>query len=196
MTTGEIDKSKRKLLTTAATVAGGAAVIATAIPFIKGMLPSERTKVAGSSVTADLGKLEMGKQVTLKWRGKPIWILRRTPQMLENLDRNDLQLRDPLSKVESQQPSYVQNPTRSINPEIFVCIGLCTHLGCVPNFRPDIHPSDLGDNWLGGYFCPCHGSRFDLAGRVYKSVPAPANLVIPPHRYINNNSITIGEDNI
>ena len=192
----EIDKSRRKLLTATMGVIGGIGAVATVVPFIKAMLPSERTKVAGSSVTADLGKLEMEKQVTLKWRGKPIWILRRTPQMLENLDRNDSQLRDPLSKVESQQPSYVQNPARFINPEFFVCIGLCTHLGCVPNFRPDIHPSDLGDNWLGGYFCPCHGSRFDLAGRVYKGVPAPANLVIPPHRYINNNSITIGEDNI
>jgi len=196
MTFSETDKSRRKLLTATMGVVGGIGAVATVVPFIKAMLPSERTKVAGSSVTADLGKLEMGKQVTLKWRGKPIWILRRTPQMLENLDRNDSQLRDPLSKVETQQPSYVQNPVRSINPEIFVCIGLCTHLGCVPNFRPDIHPSDLGDNWLGGYFCPCHGSRFDLAGRVYKGVPAPANLVIPPHRYINNNSITIGEDNI
>lgn len=196
MTFSEIDKSRRKLLIATMGVVGGIGAVATAVPYIKAMLPSERTKVAGSSVTADLGKLEIGKQATLKWRGKPIWILRRTLQMLENLDGNDSQLRDPLSKVESQQPSYVQNSTRSINPEFFVCIGLCTHLGCVPNFRPDIHPSDPGDNWLGGYFCPCHGSRFDLAGRVFKGVPAPANLVIPPHRYISTNSIIVGEDNI
>ena len=196
MTSGEMDKSKRKLLTTAASIAGSIGIVATVIPFFKTMLPSERTKVAGSSVTVDLRKLELGKQITQKWRGKPVWILRRTPEMVTNLEKLESQLRDPFSEVESQQPSYAQNLGRSIKPEYFVCIGLCTHLGCVPNFRPDMQPGDLGSGWLGGYFCPCHGSRFDLAGRVYKGVPAPANLVIPPQHYVNENTIIIGEDKV
>ena len=194
MTASDINKSKRRLLTTAATIAGGAAVIATAIPFIKGMLPSERTKVAGGTVAVNLEKVEPGKQVTIKWRGRPVWILHRTQQMLTNLERLNAQLRDPYSEVESQQPPYGQNLWRSINPDYFVSVALCTHLGCVPKYRPDISPGDLGSGWLGGYFCPCHGSRFDLAGRVYKGVPAPTNLVIPPHHYSGDNEIIIGVD--
>ena len=194
MTAGEIDKSKRGLLTTAATIAGGVAVVATAVPFIRAMYPSERTKVAGGAVEVNLEKVEQEKQVTIKWRGRPVWILHRTQQMLTNLEQLDSQLRDPSSEVDSQQPPYAQNLWRSIKPDYFVCVGLCTHLGCVPHYRPDIRPEDLGSGWLGGYFCPCHGSRFDLAGRVYKGVPAPTNLVIPPYHYAGDNNITIGTD--
>ena len=194
MTSGEMDKSKRRLLTIAASIAGITGVVATAIPFIDAMFPSERTKVAGGSVTVNLEKLEPEKQATTKWRGRPVWLLHRSQQMLKNLERLNSQLRDPFSKVESQQPPYAQNFWRSIKPDYFVCIGFCTHLGCVPNYRPDLSPDDLGSGWLGGYFCPCHGSRFDLAGRVYKGVPAPTNLVIPPHRYAEDNEIIIGMD--
>lgn len=194
MTEHKIDKSRRTLLTVIVSIAGGIVAIASAIPFIRSLLPSERTRVAGGSIKADLDKLMPGEQVTMKWRGKPVWILRRTPRMLSNLEKLESRLRDPFSEVESQQPPYAQNATRSIRPEYFICIGLCTHLGCVPKYRPDIAPADLGPNWLGGYFCPCHGSRFDLAGRVYKGVPAPTNLVIPPHHYSGGNNVVIGED--
>jgi len=194
MSVSEIDKSRRTLLTVMLSAIGGIGAVATAIPFIKALMPSERTKMLGSEVTVDLKKLEPGEQQTVKWRGRPIWILRRTPQMLTNLEKIESRLRDPFSEVESQQPLYAQNSSRSIKPEYFVCIGLCTHLGCVPKYRPDVAPSDLGANWLGGYFCPCHGSQFDLAGRVYKGVPAPTNLVIPPHHYAGDNEIIIGID--
>jgi ubiquinol-cytochrome c reductase iron-sulfur subunit len=194
ITVSEIDKSRRTLLTVMLSVIGGVGAFVTAVPFIKAMLPSERTKLAGSSVTVDLSKLESGELRSLKWRGRPIWILRRTSGMLESLNAVRHELRDPDSEVFSQQPGYAQNAGRSIKPEYFVCIGLCTHLGCVPTFRPDVAPVDLGKDWHGGYFCPCHGSRFDLAGRVYKGVPAPTNLVIPPHYYAGENEIIIGID--
>jgi ubiquinol-cytochrome c reductase iron-sulfur subunit len=194
ITVSEIDKSRRTLLTVMLSAIGGIGAVATAVPFIKAMLPSEGTKSTGGPVTVDLKKLEQSKQETVKWRGKPVWILRRTPQMLKNLEKLESRLRDPFSEVESQQPPYAQNLSRSIKPEYFVCIGLCTHLGCVPKYRPDIAPSDLGANWLGGYYCPCHGSMFDLAGHVYKGAPAPTNLVIPPHQYTGENGIIIGID--
>jgi ubiquinol-cytochrome c reductase iron-sulfur subunit len=142
----------------------------------------------------DISKIAEGNQVTVEWRGQPVWVLHRTKEMLANLPRLDSQLSDPDSKVISQQPDYADNPYRSIKPEFLVVIGICTHLGCSPSFRPEIAPGDLGTNWLGGYFCPCHGSRFDLAGRVYKSVPAPTNLVIPPHHYLTDDVIEIGID--
>lgn len=147
-------------------------------------------------MTADIARLEPGQQITMEWRGKPIWILRRTPEMLQRLQQPELrnQLRDPDSQVESQQPPYAANEYRSIRQEVFVAIGICTHLGCVPTFRPDIGTPDLGHDWPGGYFCPCHGSRFDFAGRVYKGVPAPTNLVVPPHRYVAQRVVEIGTD--
>jgi ubiquinol-cytochrome c reductase iron-sulfur subunit len=194
MTVSEIDKSRRTLLTIMLGAIGGIGAVATAVPFIKAMSPSERTKLLGSSVAVDLKRLNPGEQLTMKWRGKPVWILRRTPQMLTNLEKLESRLRDPFSEVVSQQPPYAQNLSRSIKPEYFVCVGLCTHLGCVPKYRPDVAPSDLGANWLGGYFCPCHGSQFDLAGRVYQGVPAPTNLVIPSHHYAGINEIIIGID--
>jgi ubiquinol-cytochrome c reductase iron-sulfur subunit len=151
--------------------------------------------VAGAPITADISDLTPGMQMTVQWRGKPVWILRRSDAMLKGLQTVTNVLRDPDSDVTTQQPDYTKNSTRSIKPEFFICVGLCTHLGCVPSFRPEVAPSDLGSEWVGGYFCPCHGSRFDLAGRVYKGVPAPTNLVIPPHSYINETNIIIGQDN-
>jgi ubiquinol-cytochrome c reductase iron-sulfur subunit len=187
-------KRRRRLLITLASVVGGIGVLSSVFPFLKSLMPSERTRVAGASVEFNLDGLQPGKQTTIKWRGKPIWILNRTPEMLKSLDKTSDTLRDPDSRVASQQPDYAQNKYRSIKPEYFVCTGLCTHLGCIPTFRPDVMPEDLGMNWYGGYFCPCHGSRFDLAGRVNKDVPAPANLVIPPYRYITETMILIGDD--
>ena len=187
-------KQRRGLLITLAGVVGGIGVLSSVFPFLKSLMPSERARVAGASVVFSLDGLQSGKQTTIKWRGKPVWILNRTPEMLKSLDKTSDTLRDPDSRVASQQPDYAQNKYRSIKPEYFVCTGLCTHLGCIPTFRPDVMPEDLGMNWYGGYFCPCHGSRFDLAGRVNKDVPAPANLVIPPYRYITETMILIGED--
>jgi ubiquinol-cytochrome c reductase iron-sulfur subunit len=187
-------KRRRRLLITLASVVGGIGVLSSVFPFLKSLMPSERARVAGVSVEFNLDGLQPGKQTTIKWRGKPIWILNRTPEMLKSLDKTSDTLRDPDSRVASQQPDYAQNKYRSIKPEYFVCTGLCTHLGCIPTFRPDVMPEDLGMNWYGGYFCPCHGSRFDLAGRVNKDVPAPANLVIPPYRYITETMILIGDD--
>ena len=179
-----------------ASVLGGVGVIAAAIPFISYMRPSERAKVAGGPVEVDLTKVRLGEQITVKWRGKPIWLLHRTPEMLANLEKLTLHLRDPDSKLDTQQPQYAKNAYRSIKDNYFVCIGICTHLGCIPAYRPDIAPPDLGPKWLGGYFCPCHGSRFDLAGRVYKGVPAPTNLVIPPYRFVSNTKVVVGDDPI
>ena len=144
----------------------------------------------------NFSKLEPGEQITVRWRGQPVWVLRRTPENLADLRRTDFRerLRDPDSEVESQQPVYAQNELRSIKEEYLVVIGICTHLGCVPTYRPDQAPEDLGEDWLGGYYCPCHGSRFDLAGRVYKNVPAPTNLVIPPYQYISENIIRVGQE--
>ncbi len=196
--TDTIDKKRRRLLIAAATVVGGAGVVAAVVPFIESWNPSARARSAGSPVSVDFSKLEPGQQMAVSWRGKPVWVLRRTPRMLEDLQSSALQdsLRDPDSAVATQQPVYAQNEFRAINPEYLVVIGICTHLGCVPTFRPDVAPADLGPDWLGGYFCPCHGSRFDLAGRVYKGVPAPTNLVIPPYRFIAETKVTIGEDTV
>ncbi len=157
------------------------------------MMPSERAKAAGAPVEVDLSKLEPGMLLLVEWRGKVVWILDRTPEMLATLKKLDSQLADPNSD-KPQQPQYAQNETRSIKPAILVVEGVCTHLGCSPIFRKDIAPADLGPDWLGGFFCPCHGSKFDLAGRVYKSVPAPTNLVVPPHMYLSDSLLLIGSD--
>lgn len=185
---------RRRFLTGAATVVGGAGVVLTAVPFIGYWRPSARTKAAGAPVEVDASKLEPGQQITVEWRSKPIWVLRRTPEMLARLERlTDADtLRDPLARVESQQPAYISGPLRSLREEYLVVIAICTHLGCVPSFRPE--PGSVSSDWPGGYFCPCHGSKFDFAGRVYKNVPAPTNLVIPPHRYLSDTRIEIGVD--
>jgi ubiquinol-cytochrome c reductase iron-sulfur subunit len=169
-------------------------VAAAAWPFLASMAPSERAKALGAPVTVDISKLESGQLLIATWRGSPVWFVRRTPEMLDvlhGLSGADI-LRDPES-LKDQQPVYAQNETRSVDPSILVMVGRCTHLGCSPTFRPDFPDEDLGD-WKGGFFCPCHGSKFDLAGRVYKGVPAPLNMPVPPHRYVGKSTIVIGED--
>jgi len=192
------DRKRRRFLIAAATVVGGAGIAAVAIPFISYMNPSAKARSAGAPVRVDFSKLKAGQQITVKWRGKPVWVLRRTPQMLEELRSSDMRerLRDPDSEVETQQPAYAKNELRAIETEYLVVIGICTHLGCVPSFRPDIAPQDLGPDWPGGYFCPCHGSKFDFAGRVFKHVPAPTNLVIPPYRFLSATEVIVGEDTV
>ena len=194
----DIDKKqeingRRRFLIAATSVAGTIATAAVATPFVMSMMPSERAKAAGAPVEVDISKLEPGMLLLVEWRGKVVWILDRTPEMLATLKKLDDQVVDPKSE-KPQQPPYAQNETRSIKPAILVVEGVCTHLGCSPVFRKDVAPADLGPDWLGGFFCPCHGSKFDLAGRVYKSVPAPTNLVVPPHKYLSDNLLLIGSD--
>jgi ubiquinol-cytochrome c reductase iron-sulfur subunit len=193
MTQNQIDTRKRRFLIAATSVAGGIGFVAAATPFIMSMLPSERARAAGAPVDVDIAKLEPGQKIDVAWRGKPIWIVNRTPAMLATLPRLDPRLVDPNSDV-AQQPPYCKNETRSIKPAVWVAIGICTHLGCSPTYRPEVAPADLGPDWLGGFFCPCHQSKFDLAGRVFKGMPAPTNLVIPPHRYVTATVVRIGED--
>jgi ubiquinol-cytochrome c reductase iron-sulfur subunit len=188
-----VDKSKRQFLTSALTVVGAVGTGYLAVPFLAQMQPSVKAMAAGAPVEVDISKMETGQLLRVAWRGKPVWILNRTPEVLNTLKTLDKQLRDPLS-LESKQPPSSKNPARSIKPEVFVAVGLCTHLGCSPTFRPEIAPSDLGENWKGGFFCPCHGSWFDLAGRVYQGVPATTNLEIPPYRYVTDTQLIIGEE--
>ncbi len=187
--------SRRRFLVAATTVAGGIATVGVATPFLLSMMPSERAKAAGAPVEVDVSKLEPGQLLMVEWRGKVVWILERTQEMLESLDKLEQEkvLADPNSE-KNQQPEYAQNSTRSIKPEILVVVGLCTHLGCSPVYRKDIAPEDLGPDWLGGFFCPCHGSKFDLAGRVYKNLPAPTNLLVPPHVYLSDSLLLVGAE--
>ena len=193
MSGDDVNPGRRRFLTAATTVVGGVGVAFALVPFISSMQPSAKARAAGAPVRADISKLEEGQMIRVKWRGKPVWVVKRTPEMLGTLAGLDSQLRDPASE-ESEQPGYAQNEVRSIKPEILVLIGICTHLGCSPTYRPDIAPADLGPDWKGGFFCPCHGSRFDIASRVYAGVPAPTNLPVPPHRYLSDTEIMIGED--
>jgi ubiquinol-cytochrome c reductase iron-sulfur subunit len=188
-----VDLGKRRMLTAATSAVGAVGAAFVAVPFIASMQPSERAKAAGAPVEADISKLEPGQLLRVKWRGKPVWIVSRTQEMLDTLPTLDDQLRDPDSN-ESEQPEYCKNPHRSQKPELLVAIGICTHLGCSPTYRPDVAPADLGADWKGGFFCPCHGSRFDLAGRVYSGVPAPLNLAIPPYQFLSDTNLLIGED--
>jgi ubiquinol-cytochrome c reductase iron-sulfur subunit len=190
-----VDRDKRRFLTALTTGVGAVGVGFAAAPFVMSMSPSARAKAAGAPVEVDISKLEPGQVQTEEWRGKPVWIMRRTPEMLKSLPAGESLLADPASKVADQQPAYAQNPTRSIKPEILVVVGICTHLGCSPTKKVEAGPSSgMGDDWAGGFFCPCHGSKFDLAGRVYKNVPAPTNLPVPPHMYLSDTRILIGED--
>jgi ubiquinol-cytochrome c reductase iron-sulfur subunit len=190
-----VDIAKRQFLTSALTVVGAVGTGYLAVPFLAQMQPSVKAMAAGAPVQVDLSKMESGQLIRVAWRGKPVWILNRTPAALETLKTMDSLLSDPQSR-DSIQPEPTKNPYRSIKPEIFVALGLCTHLGCSPTFRPEIAPHDLGPDWKGGFFCPCHGSRFDLAGRVYSGVPAPTNLEVPPHRYLTDTLLVIGEANM
>jgi len=187
------DPKRRRMLVGGASAIGGLGAVALVVPMLGSMLPSARAKAAGAPVQADLSKLTAGQLLTVEWRGKPVWIVKRTEETLKHLDEDTERLSDPDSEVE-QQPEYARNTPRSIKPETLVVIGICTHLGCSPSYRPDIAPADLGADWDGGFFCPCHGSKFDLAGRVYKGVPAPTNLEIPPYRFVDDNTIIVGED--
>ena len=191
--TDNVDHSKRRLLIAATTAAGGVAAAGAGAPFVLSLMPSERAKAAGAPIEVDLSGVAPGTMISVEWQGKPVWIVHRSPEMLEMLGKHDADLADPASEV-PQQPEYCNNPTRSIKPEFLVVLGICTHLGCSPTFRPEVAPADLGSNWAGGWFCPCHGSRFDLAARVFKGVPAPTNLIIPPHKYLSDTRLLIGDD--
>jgi ubiquinol-cytochrome c reductase iron-sulfur subunit len=190
---GKMDCGRRRLIVATAAV-GGAGAVAALVPFVSSLLPSERAKAAGAPVEVDIGKLEAGQMMTIEWRGKPVWIINRTKEMLETLPKLDGQVADPKSE-KNQQPDYAKNETRSIKKEFMVVIGICTHLGCSPSskFKAGAEEGMPGD-WLGGFLCPCHGSTFDFAGRVYKSKPAPTNLEVPPHVYLSDSRILIGED--
>ena len=190
----KIDKNKRSFLIAATTVTGAIGAGAITVPFLSSMTPSERAKAAGAPVEVDVSKIEAGAMITTEWRGQPVWIINRSKEMLDGLKINDSNLSDPNLDVISQQPSYCKNATRSLKPNLLVLVGICTHLGCSPTAKLQTQ-GDMGENWNGGFFCPCHGSKFDLAGRVYKGSPAPINLVVPPHKYINEHTLLIGEDN-
>ncbi|HVE48415.1 MAG TPA: ubiquinol-cytochrome c reductase iron-sulfur subunit [Casimicrobiaceae bacterium] len=187
------DAKKRRFLVGMTSAIGGVGAAAVAVPFVISMFPSERAKAAGAPVDVDISKVEPGQKIDIEWRGKVVWCVNRTPEMLGSLKKVEPQLADPNSN-KSEQPSYAKNETRSIKPAMFVAVGICTHLGCSPTFRREIAPADLGPDWLGGFFCPCHQSKFDLAGRVYKGMPAPTNLEIPPHRYATDTRVVVGED--
>jgi len=188
-----IDPQRRRLLVVGTAVVGGVGTAALALPMIASMSPSARAKAAGAPVEASVDKMAAGQMLTVEWRGKPVWIVNRTEKALALLQEGTDRLADPESAVE-MQPSYVDPATRAIKDETFVVVGICTHLGCSPSYRPEIAPPDLGSDWDGGFFCPCHGSKFDMAGRVYKGVPAPYNLEVPPYRYSSDTSIVVGED--
>jgi ubiquinol-cytochrome c reductase iron-sulfur subunit len=189
-----VDKGRRRFLTATTSVVGGAGVALAAIPFVKSWEPSEKAKSAGAPVLADIGKIEPGQKVTFEWRGLPVFIVNRTKGQLDALTSVDSQLRDPKSENTAQQPDYAKNEYRSIKPEWLVVTGICTHLGCVPDFFPELKPEPFDPNWKGGFYCPCHKSRYDLSGRVFAGVPAPANLPIPPYHFVDDSHILIGVD--
>ncbi|SCK09299.1 ubiquinol-cytochrome c reductase iron-sulfur subunit [Vogesella sp. LIG4] len=193
MSEQHVDAGRRRFLTVATSAVGGVAAAGVAVPFLMSFAPSERAKAAGAPVEVDISKLEPGQKINVEWRGKPVWLLSRTPEQLKNLASVEPDLVDPNSEA-SEQPEYCKNKHRSIKPGLLVAVGICTHLGCSPTYRPDLAPADLGPKWVGGFYCPCHGSKFDLAARVFSGVPAPKNLVIPPHKYLADNRLLIGED--
>ncbi|MGQ0429687.1 MAG: ubiquinol-cytochrome c reductase iron-sulfur subunit [Gammaproteobacteria bacterium] len=191
-----IDRGRRQLLTAATTLTGAVGVAFAAVPFLASWKPSARAKALGAPVEIDITKLEPGSMITFEWRGKPVMILRRTPEMIERLGADDEWLADPGSE-QSRQPDYAKNPARAVNPEFFVVLGVCTHLGCLPQnrFSPGASADGvLKADWPGGFFCPCHGSKFDLSGRVFRGVPAPTNLEVPPYTIADSGRIVIGVD--
>ncbi len=192
MSNAPVDHGRRRFLTIATSVVGGVGAIGAAVPFIASWNPSEKAKQAGAPVTADISKLEDGQLIRVEWRGKPVWIVKRTPAMLESLTKAVDKLRDPGSE-EPQQPDYAKNDHRSKKPEIFVAVGICTHLGCSPTYIMNDFEAQV-EGIPSGFFCPCHGSTYDMAGRVYKNKPAPDNLEVPPHMYLSDTKILIGED--
>ena len=194
MANEEVNTGRRRFLTATTAVVGAVGAGFAAVPFIKSWSPSARARFAGAPVTQDLSALVEGQQMVINWRGQPIYIAKRSKAMLEVMKSLDPTLADPNSTNADQQPKYAQNPTRSIKPEISVLVGVCTHLGCAPEFLPEVKPEPFDPNWKGGYFCPCHKSRYDLAGRVLKAQPAPANLPVPPYHFENDNTLVIGVD--
>jgi len=194
MSTDTVDTGRRRFLVASTSVVSAVGAGFVAVPFLSSWMPSERAKNAGAPVEVDISKMQEGQRLVVEWQSKPVWIVKRSAKTLADLTQLDSNLSDPASENVDQQPSYAQNPGRSINPEILVLVGICTHLGCSPTFRPELAPADLGKDWIGGFFCPCHSSKFDLAGRVYQGVPAPTNLVVPPHKYLSDNVIRIGDD--
>lgn len=195
MSDDSVDKGKRRFLVQLTSATAAVGVVGLVIPIVESMSPSARAAAAGAPVEVDISKVKPGEMITVLWRKKPVWILNRTDKNMADLPKHDAQLTDPQSEV-PQQPAYCKNEYRSqmAHKNLWVAVGICTHLGCSPTYRPDIAPPDLGSTWVGGFFCPCHGSRFDLAGRVYAGSPAPINLDIPPYRYVNDTTIIIGED--
>ena len=195
MSEQSIDLRKRRFLTQTTTVVGAVGVGFVAWPFLSTWSPSAKAKAAGAPVDVDISKLEPGQLVRVLWRKKPVWIFKRDEQILNDLKTLDAELADPNNETVSQQPAYAQNPHRSIKPEIAVIVGICTHLGCSPTYRPEVGAADLGgDSWKGGFYCPCHGSKFDLAGRVFAGAPAPTNLQVPPYHFVNDSTIRVGLD--
>ena len=188
-----LDRGKRRFLVRATSYVSAVGVVCTATPFVMSLFPSERAKAAGAPVDVDIAKLEPGQKIDIEWRGKVVWVINRTPAMLGSLPKLDPKLADPNSNV-SQQPANCKNEHRSIKDNVLVMIGICTHLGCSPTYRPEVGPAALGPDGLGGFFCPCHQSKFDLAGRVFRGVPAPTNMTVPPHRYLSDSRIRVGEE--
>jgi len=188
-----VDLKRRRVLTAATSVVGAVGAGYVVYPFLAAWAPSEKAKAAGAPVEADISRIEPGQMLRVKWRGKPVWIVSRTEQNIADLAKMTDRLADPASDM-PQQPDYCKNEHRSRKPELLVAVGICTHLGCSPTYRPEMAPADLGADWVGGFFCPCHGSRFDLAGRVYSGVPAPTNLVIPPYQFLSDTRILVGDD--
>lgn len=188
----QIDQEKRNFLITATACTGAIGVATAAVPFVGSMLPSERAKAAGAPVEVDISKLKPGEMLIAEWRGQPVWVLNRTDEQTAELSKHNDELSDPMCEV-AQQPAYCKNTGRGIKPNIGVVVGICTHLGCSPTAKLE-KSGDMGENWAGGFFCPCHGSKFDLAGRVFKGSPAPTNLVVPPHQYLTESTLLIGVD--
>ena len=188
----KVDKKRRNLVVATSAV-GGAAAVGAAIPFVGSMLPSERAKAAGAPVEVDLSKLAPGEMSVIEWRGKPVWVIRRTKEMIESLKAVTPRLTDPASKS-SKQPKYAENEYRSAKPELMVMEGVCTHLGCSPQLKSADAKAEMGADWAGGFYCPCHGSKFDYAGRVFRGAPAPTNLEVPAYTFVSENTLLIGED--
>ncbi|MBB5015167.1 ubiquinol-cytochrome c reductase iron-sulfur subunit [Rehaibacterium terrae] len=189
-----VNSGRRRFLTATTAVVGAVGAGFAAVPFIKSWQPSARAQVAGAPVEVDISKIEPGQRITVQWRGQPVWLVRRTPEQLAALPSQNPRLRDPNSDNTEQQPDYARNEFRSIRPELLVLVGLCTHLGCVPLYRPELQAQPFDSEWKGGFYCPCHNSRFDMAGRVYEGVPAPTNLKVPPYRFVDDNRVMIGVD--
>ncbi len=188
-----VDTGRRKMLTVSASVVGALGAAVAVVPFVSTMSPSARALASGAPVEVDVSKLEPGQKIQVEWRRKPVWIVRRSEEMVSLLNSTEERVRDPNSDELAQQPEFARNQERSLRPEVLVLVGICTHLGCSPTFRPELAPADLGPDWVGGFYCPCHGSSFDMAGRVYKNVPANKNLEVPPYKFLSDNVLVVGE---